>query len=326
MSLESAMARAMLAVSKKPLLPIMTAAHHKDGRLYTGDGVISIDTECDNLAPDIDFTVPAVLLRHALERCEWAPDKVQLTASRLVLARGAFKARLPLVEGEYPVPVPAEGKTTRKGIGALVDGFGTAVMEFVGNDASRLWGTGLLLRKGWLYATNNISAARVPVQAALGPVAIPREAAEAVMALGAPTGGRVGTHSITFQYQWGEFTSRQYDIDSWPNIEAIFANYSKPDGVLPTDELQLAVESLLPFCHPDNPVVVMEGNTIRTAGDHEESTRIKLGFDVPRAAFRAETLLRALRAGEWIDLSTYPDPCSFGHSNGLQGLVMGVRE
>ena len=81
---------------------------------------------------------------------------------------------------------------------------------------------------------------------------------------------------------------------------------------------------MVPFSDDLKYPAVHLGTEVST-GEGDTSATVE-GFDYPVSRFHAKTLLRALEVATEIDLSRYPKPCPFEDGQGLQGVVMGIKQ
>jgi hypothetical protein len=143
------------AVAKKDLLPALTHFVMENGTVRGFNGTIAL---CSKIAFDLACKPKAEPLIRAINNCR---DTVQLSltpAGRLSVKSGGFKAFVDCVDGETPHVLPTGKFCPLDGV-ALLAGL-KAVQPFIGDDASRPWANGVLLKGPSMFATNNVILGR----------------------------------------------------------------------------------------------------------------------------------------------------------------------
>jgi len=308
------------AVATKDLVPVLTHFHVRDGRIQGGNGRIAIDAPCEELK-DFNFTVPAVKFLKSVDACNGEP-KLKITPSnKLSVKKGAFKALLPLADNtSFPYVV---NELTKNKLNTDLLTIFKKLKPFVGDDASRPWSCGILLRNNFAYATNNVVLAKVPIVWPYMDVNIPLFAVDELLRIGfAPNSIGIADNRIIFNFVDDSWLSTQLFVDEWPDVDPMFKD-SDSISLIP-NELKSAIETVLPFC-PDEkfPRIKLSNETVST-DDGEMSAEVS-GFNFGvEAYFRAEPLLQVLTQADEIDFSFYPDPCPF-RGDGIEGILVGVR-
>lgn len=283
------------AVAKKDLVPVLTHFHFYGGRVQGGNGALCIDTPIECSYVEL-LTVPARSFLSAVDACGGEPQLKLDDSGRLVVSKGRFRAKLPLLPSDsYPRVQPTQGER-HPPIGDI-----EALLPFVSRDASRPWSRGVLLREGYAYATNNIAIARCKADF-LGTINIPGEALTELSRIGTRIDGFVQSdNEITFWFGDAWLYSRLYDL-AWPDLSAVLSDDCL--GVeMPTGIVQ-AVESVLPFAHDASfPIVSIDAQGVSCA---EARVDVDIPGLVGTHSFAAEPLLEVLRVARRIDFTSQP--------------------
>lgn len=308
------------AVSTKDLLPVLTHFHIYDGRVQGGDGRLSIDAPCLELA-GMECTVPAERFLRAVDACDGEP-KLKLTdGGKLSVSRGKFRALLPLAaQDSFPrADMDKDG-------GLSIDWALLPVLRqlqpLIGTDASRPWFCGILFRDGHAWACNNVAVARMR-----GPISeewlLPVWAIDELLRIGQePQAIKLRENYIGLHFEGGWWMKIQKLHGQWPDMADLMQK-NPPGELVAAAPLAEAARKVLPFC-PDQkvPVIRTGPEGVSTLEGEMSATMGQAGL--PVSAFRAEVLLPVLDAAKHISLSTYPAAC-YWKGDGVDGLIMGVR-
>lgn len=311
------------AVSTKDFLPVLTHFHIYDGRVQGGNGRVTIDAPCDELA-GLNITVPAARFLDAVDACEGEPKMKVSEAGRLTLTHEKFRAVLPLAAHDS-FPRSTYNKRAAKQHD-LPKSFLTmlgSLHAFIGEDAARPWCASVLVKNGYAWATNNVTLARWECTLAFPPVAIPVFAIDELLRIDRePRKMMVTDTAVTFDLGDGVWLQAQRVAGEWPDVEKIMPAKA-PKKMIPTKGLLEAVIKIAPFC-PDArlPIIETGEKGVSTmAGDMSAEVACAR---LPDARFRADVLVPVLEAAEEIDLTTYPAPC-YWRSRVMDGVVVGIR-
>jgi len=307
------------AVAKKDLIPVLTHFRIYDGRIQGGNGRLSIDAPCPELA-GMDITVPAERFLKAVDACDGEPKLKITDGGKLSITRKKFRALLPLGDpNAFPLGTP-DGKQVAH------DGeFLTALRrlrQFVGEDASRPWACGILLKDGYAYATNNIIICRTPCHwgCLLEPINLPSFAVDELLRINQePDSIRVTDTAIMFGYGDSWLKTQLFDLN-WPEIDRFFD--TKATAKVPA-KLQDAITKILPFCpDPKFPAIRFGPDGVSTI-DGDMMAEVS-GIELPEACFRAEPLMMVLDVATHIDFYCFPNPSPWRGKN-LEGMMVGVK-
>jgi hypothetical protein len=262
----------------------------------------------------------------AVRACEGAEEvKVKLTeGGKLGIATDTFRAyvsSLPDVE-YYPQPEGALSPCPE----TLLDDL-KLVAPFVGEDASRPWGTGVLFDHGCLTATNNVVILRVWNDHGMPTINLPGFAVNELLRIGElPTMIQTdGISCITFHYLDGSWLKAFLLATEWPRelMDRIFAEPAEFQ-YLPED-MAAAVETMAAFVDgPSSPIYFEDGYITNSPHKQDGALVAVPGLAAgPCFAFRALRL--SLGIAEAWDLSLWPDkPCAFMAKDGkARGALLG---
>jgi DNA polymerase III sliding clamp (beta) subunit (PCNA family) len=307
-------------VAKKTMVPILTHVRIYGGRVQGGNGKLSIDAPCPELA-GLDLAVPAERLLKAVIACEGEPTFRVTDGGRLVVSRGSFRALLPTLPPEnYPLAVPDCGE-----LPALGDWLPALELldPFVSTDASRPWTTGVWIGPGdWVYATNNTCLARVrnPARVEHG-VILPGFALDELIRLGVePEAATLGERSVTFLLPGGAWLRTSLVEGEWPDVEPMF--HPVGAGAVPAAPVLAAARRVRPFCTDDKfPVIVLDEEGVATE-EGEMSARVE-GFTLPPLRWHADTLELILGVSRLVDFTASPVTWE---GDGINGVAMPLRQ
>lgn len=308
------------AVAQKELVPLMTHFIFNAGRVQGSNGRITIDAPLDLHELD-GCSVPAEKFYRAVEACDGEP-KIQRDGHFVHLRKGRFRVKLPVTSDAKMFTSPPAGK---------VDGHLTLdpfrrLLPYVSQDASRPWSIGILLASGYGYATNNVIVARAPLDYTGPNINLPSYCVEELLVLGNEqcevSFAENGLYLKPRNDVW--LHTRSLSLE-WPDVTRFFAEGFDQLVEVETKDLLRVVRKLRTFV-PDNenPVIIIEGETVRTLEGDSEAEDAVQSLTSKKTAWRAEPLELMLAQATAMDLSQYPHPCPWkGH--GLEGRIVGMR-
>lgn len=322
------------AVAKKDFLPAMThfVIENETVRAFNGSMALSAPIKLD-----ITCRPKAVDFVRAISNCkDDAPPALSMTpAGRLRVVSGDFKAFIECVNEETPHVLP-EGERVDFDGDAMIRGL-KAVAPFIGEDASRPWCNGVLMRGESMYATNNVICVQYWTGAAM-PITInvPRAAiAEMLRINEAPTHAQVTSTSITFHYSDGRWIRTQLLDVAWPDVDKLLGTPCDPK---PFDQRVFeALDKLKGFADKIGRVFIEDGvlSTVPVNKDAKPEDEDKEGraaaFKVPGLTWTGCYAIEMLKLLEGIadtaDFTTYPRPCNFYAKPEIpmRGSIIGLR-
>lgn len=314
------------AVAKKDFLPAMThfVIENDMVRAFNGSmalaAPIKLDIACKPKA--IDFV-------RAIAHCvEGAVPALSMTpAGRLKVISGEFKAFIECVTDETPHVLP-EGESVSFNGDAVLYAI-KALEPFIGDDASRPWCNGVLMRGSSFYATNNVILAEyftgIPMPITVN---VPRAAiAEMLRINEPPTHAQLTTTSITFHYSDKRWVRTQLLGTEWPDVDMLLNQPCNPEpfeqGVFD------GLDKIKGFADKLGRVFIKEG-ILSTGLDKDEEGR-GATFNVPNVKWTGAYAIEMLKLLEGVvdtaDFTTYPKPCMwYGKAgNPIRGAIIGMR-
>lgn len=308
----------MGAVAKKDLLPAMTHFRIENGTVRSYNGTLALSSPVDL---DVDCIPKADSLVKAISNCK-ETIALNLTAGgRLSIKSGGFRAYVECVEGDTPHVEP-EGEIVNFDGEALLQAI-KVVSQFVGNDASRPWTNGMLLRDQSAFATNNVCVIQYWIGMQMPfTVNIPRAALmEMVRIDEAPTYAQITQNSMTFHYTDGRWIRTQLLTTGWANLDQILDKPSNPKPINP--RLFEGIEILKGMTDNAGRLYIKDG-MLRT---HTEEY-IGGSFEIPELEFDGCYNISMLGLLNGVvthaDFSLYPGPCLFFGPR-LRGAIIGLR-
>lgn len=307
------------AVAKKDFIPALNHFRIENGEIRSFNGTLALSTPIDF---DLDCTPRAEPFVKAIQNCKETVSLNMTPGMRLGIKSGAFKAYIECVEDETPHVIP-EGEHYNIDGEKLLKAF-KVISPFIGNDASRPWSNGVLLKDGSAFATNNISL----IEYWIGPEAfpmicnVPKEAIREMVRIGEPPiGMQMTDKSITFHYENKRWIRSQLLNTDWPDLNALL---NANNNAVPLDETIFdALEVIKPFTDKLGRVYIRNG-AISTSLIKDEGA----SYDIPdfpyEGVFQLSILNNLKGVAKYIDFTLYPNPCIFYGEN-LRGALVGMR-
>jgi DNA polymerase III sliding clamp (beta) subunit (PCNA family) len=306
------------AVSKKSLLPTLTHFRIKDGYIMSSNGMLTL---CSPIDLDIEATPKADKFMRAIRNCSEAVQLSLQSRERLFIRSGSFKAYIDCTDEPYPEISP-EGDEVKLD-GGILEAL-SSLEKFIGEDDSRRWARGILLRGESAFATNNI----VLVEKWLGhafphDVCIPEPAVQELLRLGEePESIQISGTSITFHFAGNRWMRTQAYSVEWPPVTSVLAKSMSEDMVEVPEGFFDAISKLKPFVDEMDRVYFSEGR-IGTSDNAEAGASVSVS--VATKGIYNINMIELLNGTAYaIDFKKYPDPCPFIGDN-LRGLIMGMK-
>lgn len=305
------------AVAKKDFVPALTHFQIKDGRVQGFNGNLSLSSPIDC---DLEATPRATPFIKAIETCRDTVAMSITPAGRLSIKSGKFKAFVECTEEPFPEVVP-EGEyiTIEPGLLKAIKG----MAPFIAQDASRPWATGILLRGGSAFATNNILVAeqwlgyQFPVE-----VNIPATAIKELLRVKEdPIGIQINDYSITFHFEGERWLRSNVSSLDWPDLSPLLDRETLqqpfPEGFFD------ALEDISSFADDLDRVFFVDGVVTTNPVDGEGASVAVEGLP-QTGCFQIKQLLHLRDKATSIDLTQYPAPCNF-YGDNFRGAIVGMR-
>lgn len=303
------------AVATKNLISILTHLHFYDGRVQANNGRLCIDAPLDI---GYEVTVPAVKFMQASRLCS-SKIKLNLTKmGKLTVSCNKFRAILQTAEHDnYPrMSIDLQDVQECEHLLRFIQ----PLVPFISEDASRPWSMGILIRGGYAWATNNVVIARVEVPFTWEAV-IPKHAIMALLSIdGKPNFIGIKENYVAFLYEDNIWMRCATVTQKWPDVsKLVVQTQAQAVPAYFSDTL----DAMKAFCEdPKIPIFLLGSYGIKTNTDEQGATVELAQF--PDSKFRAEPLMQVAGIATHIDFSSYPKPCYFKSSIGVDGVIIGV--
>lgn len=307
------------AVAKKDYLPALTHFCIENGTVRGYNGTLAL---CSPIPFDISCKPKAVPLVQAIRNCTETVVLSITPAGRLAVRSGSFKAFVECVEGETNHVEP-EGERIAIDGKALLAAV-KAVSEFMGDDASRPWSNGVLLKGQSAFATNNVvvveywTGVDFPIV-----VNIPRAAVREVLRIDEPPEyAQFSENSFSLHYSNKRWIRTQLLNTDWPDLSRILDVPSTQVPVNP--QLFAGLEVVKPFTDKMGRVTFHQGALRTSLTDGEGATYDVEGLTC-EGSYNVEMLASLAGFAHTIDFSSYPKPVLF-MGDRLRGAIIGMRQ
>ena len=306
------------AVARKDFLPAMTHFRIQNGNVRSFNGTLALSSP---LPLDIDCAPKADSLIRAIAQCEDTITLSMTPAGKLRVQSGKFRAYIDTVEGDTPHVEPAGEHVDFNG-DVLLDAVKT-IYDFIGEDASRPWTNGVLLRGQSAYATNNVClveywlGVETPVT-----VNIPRAAIKEMLRINEPpVSTQVDKNSITFHYSDGRWIRSQLLEIEWPDLSRILDQESAPKEI----DMRLfeGLELLNGFADDLGRVYVANG-VLRTHTSDDIGATYEIDGNDMVGIYQIKMLQLLKGVAESADFTRYPEPILF-FGGRLRGALIGLK-
>jgi len=307
------------AVAKKDLLPAMTHFKISGGFVRSYNGVLAL---CSPIPIDIDCLPKADKLVKAISECKETVTLSLSPAGKLRIQSGPYKAFIECVEGETQHVEP-QGKIVDFDGEVLLNAVKT-LLPFVGDDASRPWTNGILLRDQSAFATNNVSLVEYWLGTAVPFVVnLPRTALREMVRIGeAPTHAQIDTNSLTLHYTDGRWIRTQLLETAWPDLRKIL---DQPNNATPIDPRLFEALTALASSADDAGRVYLRNGILRT---HDNDDEVGAFYEVDGLGIEGAYQIKMLSLLQGVavsaDFGRYPEPTLF-YGERLRGAILGMR-
>lgn len=309
------------AVAKKDYQPALTHFRISGGRVKGYNGIIALSTPIEL---DITATPQAIPFVKAVERCQ-TTTAIHLTPTGLLsIKSGKFSARIECFEESDSLLIDS---IEPEGVGCEFPGAvinALKVLEpFIGDDASRPWANGVLLRGRSAYATNNIVIVEYWLGMELPEVNIPSATIRELLRLRMePLAVTLSENTITFHFEGDRWLRSQLLATTWPDvIDRILG--MDADLFEPPVGLFDAIETLKPFVDDTGRIFFRDG-LVSTSLFDGQGASVELEESPSHGAFHWEHLLSLQGVMQTIDLTKKsPSPCPF-RGERIRGVILGM--
>jgi DNA polymerase III sliding clamp (beta) subunit (PCNA family) len=306
------------AVAKKELIPTLTHFRIEGGTVRSYNGTLAL---CCPINLDIDCTPRAEPFVKAIQNCKDTVTMSMTAAGRLGIKSGSFKAFIECVEEETPHVMP-EGEEFEIDGDALLKAL-KVISPFIGDDASRPWSNGVLLKGQSAFATNNVSVIEYWVGSTFPIVCnVPKIAIREMIRINEPPErAQVNDQSISFHYSDGRWIRTALLDIRWPDLNKILDVAC--DATVIDERIFEGLDSIKPFVDKLERVYITDGVMSTTLVEGEGAS-----FEIPDFPYEGVYQLRILNLlkgiANSIDFTSYPKPCIF-YGERLRGAIIGMR-
>ena len=307
------------AVSKKDLVPALTHFRIENGTVRSYNGMLAL---CTPIALNIDCTPKAETLVKAIGHCDETVTMSITPTGRLSVRSGSFKALVDCVQEETPHVLP-EGDECQIDGAALVDAL-KLMYPFIGDDASRPWSNGILLKGQSAFATNNVTLIECWIGTPFPRICnIPRACIKEMIRIGEPpTKAQFSDNSVTFHYEGDRWIRSQLFATDWPDLGKVL-DVQPGNMVAVDDRIFAGLEKLKPFVDKYGRIF-FKGEHLCTTLELEDGCDYKVDGMQLDGVYNVEMLQILKGVATQIDFGAYPKPCLF-YGNKLRGAIIGMR-
>lgn len=306
----------MGAVSKKDMIPAMKHFAIESGRVRAYNGILALSSP---IPFDIDCYPKADMLYKAIANCEETVTMALTPGGKLSVKSGPFRALINCVE-KSEVHLEPTGKEITCNGDVLLKAF--QILEpIIGDDASRPWANGVLLRGESAFATCNVVLCEYWMGTAFPHVVnIPAAAVREVIRIGeAPSKLQMDDNSISFLYEDGRWIRTQLFSTEWPDLAKVLEKQCDATDV--DKRIFDAMVKLKPFVDKSSRVIFKPG-IVSTHDTDEEGGHIELEGSVMQGIYSLEMLSLLKDIALQADFTTYPKACLF-YGDRLRGAIVG---
>lgn len=312
------------SVARKDLAPVLNHFRIANSVITGFNGNISLSAP---IALSLDCQPKAAPFTKAIEICESmeaVPTLSMTKGGKLTIAAGKFKVHIDCIDESFP-PLEPEGEVIDIQPG-MMEAF-KILAPLIGEDASRPWARGILIRDGSAYATNNVVIGQYWVNCKLPfDINIPEECIRELLRLNKgelPVRIHATGRSITFGWSDGRFLKSQLLSTEWPNLGPVLDRPSMARRV-PGDFFRI-LDRLAPYVDQAKRVFFL-GNQLSTHMGEGQGATFGLDesddMELLTGAYNID-LLRSLDGlVDKVDWSLYPAPALFFGPDTTEGYPL----
>lgn len=310
------------AVARKNLVPEMTHFIIEAGRITAFNGRLALSSPIDF---NIDCLPKADTLIKAIGSAEGTVTLGMTPGGKLRVASDRTRVLVDCLDERTLQPVTPEGQVLQlepTQAETLVSALGV-VINFIGDDAARVWTNGALFTNQSIYATCNV----IIVQRWLGfnlvetPINVPYEAIKEVLRVKEiPVAIQYNANSISFHFESGRWIRSQLLPAEWPDLDPIL---ERPCTASPiSEDVFKEVDKLKPFLGKV-PKIIFSNGEVRTHDDVEEGahSEVEMSND---GIYAFDMFMKLKGVATHADFSTWPNPCMF-YGDGIRGAIIGRK-
>jgi DNA polymerase III sliding clamp (beta) subunit (PCNA family) len=309
------------AVARKDFVPVLRSFRLGADRIMGFNGELAL---CTPVPCDIEAAPLADHFVKAIDACDGTVSlHYDAELKKLVVHSGSVGVFVPCFDvADWP-DIKPEGRRVVLPV-PLLPAL-KALQPYIGQDASRPWARGVLLRGDSAFATNNVVLAECWLGAGLSELLnVPEAAVDELLRIGRePECLLVGDGCVSFMFSDGAWLRTQLLTGEWPDVAPMLdtANWNNLPDLAPG--LLEAVEKLKPFADDLGRIYFHDGFVSTTADPGKEGASAPAPTRAP-GCYHVSQLLALRGVVTAINFSTYPEPCPFT-GDSVRGLLLGMR-
>jgi hypothetical protein len=280
----------------------------EDGTVRSYNGIMALSSP---VPTNLTCVPKAVPLLKAIEGCK-TNELLELSmtpAQRLRVKSAKFTAYIDCIPGENVPHMKPAGNFIKVDGERWLTAFET-LFPFIGDDASRPFTNGILLRNASAYATNNV----IVIEYWLGenvPISInvPQMAIKELLRIGEPiTYLQYDEGSVSFHYAKGKWLRTQLLTTEWPPLEKILDRPSSPREI--DERIFEGLDAVLPFADEAGRVFFDKG-VMRTHAEDGQGASYEIQDIELGGCYQVKLLKLMELVASRADFAAYPSPCMF---------------
>lgn len=310
------------AVARKNIVPALSHFRIAAGKIKSFNGSIAL---CAPIPLELNVQPKAVPLIKAIESCSGSAALHVTPTGRLSIKSGKFKAFVECDPSDNFPDIEPEGERIPLTNGGLLKMF-KQLEPLIGEDMSRAWSRGILLRDDFAFATNNI----ILVQYWLGykfpcELVIPHEAVNELLRIGEePEAMSVTSSNVTFHFANGRWLRTQTFSTQWPDVNRVLNVEVAPTFNAIESEFFDEVAKLKPFVDELNRLFLL-GDRLTTSFVADQGAAVEFAGLPPRAVLNIHQVLLLKGIAEKFDFRYLPDQKLMFFGPGLRGAMSPMR-
>lgn len=305
------------AISRKDLIPAMKHFAIEGGHVRSYNGILALSSP---IPFDIDCYPRAETLIKAINNCDETVALSLTPTGKLRVQSGLFRALISCVE-KTEIHIRPTGNIVECDSEELLKCF--KVLEgIVGDDASRPWANGILLRGQSAFATCNVILCEYWLGSNFPTANIPLAAVREVVRIGEPPSHlQMDESSVSFHYPDGRWIRTQLFSTEWPDLSKVLDAPCAPTEV----DMRVfdALDKLKPFADKSNRIIFTADKVATHDGD-DEGGHIEIPGLLMNGIYSLEIFKLLKGVAKTADFSTYPAPCLF-YGDKLRGAIVGRK-
>lgn len=309
------------AIAKKDIVPGLQHFRIDGGLIKSYNGKIAL---CCPIPLDLTCQPKAVNMIKAIGECKETTHLSMTPAGRLAIKSGKFKSFIDCDPSEAFPNVQPEGDLIPLP-GDLLKSL-KMLEPIIGEDMSRAWARGILLRGQYAFATNNVTL----VQYWLGysfpcDLVIPHDAVNELIRIGVePTSMQVQENSVTFHFPGDKWMRTQTYSTQWPDISKVLDRENPETNVDLQSDLFDSIRSLVSFVDDTNKLFFL-GDSARTHFEEGAGASVEISDLPPQACFNLKQVLLLEGIADKFNYSHLPNGPLLFFGPRLRGAIASMR-